>query len=87
VATTYDPATPYHGAQRLVHDLGNARLLTMDGDGHTAYGGNSGCVNTAVESYLFAVTLPPAGTVCVQDVPFTAPVPVPAPAAAGVGAG
>ncbi|SDY88481.1 TAP-like protein [Modestobacter sp. DSM 44400] len=39
--TTYDPVTPYPGALRLVQELGNARLLTMDGDGHTAYGGNS----------------------------------------------
>ena len=41
VATTYDPATPYRGAKSLVRDLGNARLLTMRGDGHTAYRGNS----------------------------------------------
>ena len=41
VATTYDPATPYRGALRLVRDLGNARLITMRGDGHTAYGGES----------------------------------------------
>jgi hypothetical protein len=37
VATTYDPATPYRGAKNLIRDLGNARLLTQRGDGHTAY--------------------------------------------------
>ena len=37
VGTTYDPATPYRGAKNLVRTLGNARLLTMRGDGHTAY--------------------------------------------------
>jgi hypothetical protein len=31
IGTTYDPATPYSGAVRLVEDLGNARLLTMEG--------------------------------------------------------
>ena len=38
VGTRYDPATPYKGAKRMVQQLGNARLLTMTGDGHTAYG-------------------------------------------------
>ena len=45
VATTYDPATPYRGAKNLVRDLGNARLLTQRGDGHTAYPGNSACID------------------------------------------
>jgi pimeloyl-ACP methyl ester carboxylesterase len=73
VATTHDPATPYPGALRLVAELANARLLTMDGDGHTAYGGNSACIDGAVEAYMVAGALPAAGTVCQQTVPFTAP--------------
>jgi pimeloyl-ACP methyl ester carboxylesterase len=73
VATTYDPATPYNGALNLVRDLGNARLLTMRGDGHTAYDGNSACIDAAVEAYLNVGTLPPAGTQCPQDVGFPAP--------------
>jgi hypothetical protein len=81
VATTYDPATPYRGAKALVRDLGNARLLTMNGDGHTAYGGNSACIDTAVDAYLLDGTLPDAGTVCQQDVPFVQPQPQPAAAA------
>ena len=70
VATTYDPATPYRGSVGLVDQLKNARLLTMQGDGHTAYGGNSACIDAAVDAYLNAGTVPPAGTVCKQDVPF-----------------
>jgi len=77
VATTYDPATPYRGAKALVKDLGNARLLTMIGDGHTAYGGNSPCIDEAVDSYLLAGTLPDAGTTCRQEVPFGAEPPSP----------
>lgn len=73
VATTHDPATPYSGALSLTRDLGNARLVTMDGDNHTAYGGNSPCIDDAVEGYLFAGTLPPAGLTCEQDVPFEQP--------------
>jgi pimeloyl-ACP methyl ester carboxylesterase len=75
VATTYDPATPYRGAKNLVRDLGNARLLTQRGDGHTAYPGNSACIDAAVEAYVNATTLPAPGTKCVQDLGFPAPAP------------
>ena len=78
VATTYDPATPYPGALRTVRELGNARLVTMQGDGHGAYPGGSACVRTAVDAYLVDLTLPAAGLVCQQEVPFAAPQPVPA---------
>jgi pimeloyl-ACP methyl ester carboxylesterase len=76
VATTYDPATPYRGALELVRELGNARLITMRGDGHTAYGGNSACIDDAVNAYLLDGTLPAPGTVCRQEVPFEQPQPV-----------
>jgi pimeloyl-ACP methyl ester carboxylesterase len=77
IGTTYDPATPYSGAVRLVEDLGNARLLTMEGDGHTAYGGNSACIDGATETYLVDGLLPAPGTVCQQEVPFVGLEPVP----------
>ena len=64
VATTYDPATPYRGAQSLVRDLGNARLLTVRGDGHTAYASGVACVDTLVESYVDSLALPEPGTSC-----------------------
>ncbi|MDX6593992.1 MAG: hypothetical protein QOJ13_3188 [Gaiellales bacterium] len=70
VATTFDPATPYGGALGLLRSLGNARLLTMRGDGHTAYPGNSPCIDRAVEAYLIRLVLPPRGKTCVQQVPF-----------------
>jgi pimeloyl-ACP methyl ester carboxylesterase len=74
VATTYDPATPYRGSVKLVRELGNARLLTMRGDGHTAYGnGSPDCIDPAIENYLFTLALPAPGTQCRQDVPFAAP--------------
>jgi pimeloyl-ACP methyl ester carboxylesterase len=82
IGTTHDPATPYRGAVTLVQELDNARLLSMEGDGHTAYGGNSPCVDSAAETYLFDGTLPAEGTVCQQEVPFTAPALTPAPAGA-----
>jgi len=70
VATTYDPATPYRPALRTAAQLGNDRLLTMRGDGHTAYGGNSQCIDDYVNAYIETLALPPAGTVCDQQVPF-----------------
>jgi pimeloyl-ACP methyl ester carboxylesterase len=76
VGTTYDPATPYRGAKRMVSELGNARLLTMQGDGHCAYGGNSACIDDAVQAYFERGTLPKVGTMCQQEVPFAQPEPV-----------
>ena len=68
VGTTYDPATPYVGAKAMVRQLGNARLLTMRGDGHTAYGGNSACIDEAVNAFLNDGDLPAPSTTCRQEV-------------------
>lgn len=73
VGTTYDPATVYRQARGLVHDLGNARLLTMKGDGHTAYGGNSACIDQAVDRYVIQLKLPAEGRKCKQQVAFPPP--------------
>jgi len=70
VATIYDPATPYRGALRTAAQLKNVRLLTMRGDGHTAYGGNSACIDEAVNRYVETLALPAKGTICLQEVPF-----------------
>ncbi|MET9144148.1 alpha/beta hydrolase [Streptomyces sp. NPDC004042] len=59
VGTTRDPATPYRWAQGLSAQLASARLLTFDGDGHTAYGRGSRCIDSAVDTYLLQGT-PPA---------------------------
>jgi pimeloyl-ACP methyl ester carboxylesterase len=69
VATTYDPATPYRGALRTAAQLGNVRLLTMRGDGHTAYGGESSCVDNSVNAYIETLALPAKGTICKQEFP------------------
>jgi pimeloyl-ACP methyl ester carboxylesterase len=73
VGTTYDPATPYRENKAMARELGNARLLTMRGDGHTAYFGNSQCIDDAVNAYVETLALPAAGTVCRQEVPFPLP--------------
>ena len=74
VGMTHDPATPYFQAQRLTADLGNARLLTFDADGHGAATSFDPCVLQAVAGYVIAGVLPEEGAVCVQQGdPFPAP--------------
>jgi pimeloyl-ACP methyl ester carboxylesterase len=67
IGTTFDPATPYRGSVAMTSQLGNATLLSMNGDGHTAYGGNSACIDTTVDAYLLSLTAPPANTLCEQE--------------------
>ena len=64
VGTSYDPATPYPWAVALSQQLATATLLTWIGDGHTAYGSGSQCIDSAIDSYFLTGTPPPAGTVC-----------------------
>ncbi|GGL89253.1 proteinase [Streptomyces fumigatiscleroticus] len=62
--TTRDPATPYRWAQALARQLSSARLLTYEGDGHTAYGRGSACIDSAINAYLLHGTPPAAGKRC-----------------------
>ncbi|MBT2383018.1 alpha/beta hydrolase [Streptomyces sp. ISL-11] len=64
VGTTRDPATPYPWARALAAQLSSGRLLTYDGDGHTAYTRGSACVDTAINRYLLTSTPPPASQKC-----------------------
>ncbi|WP_052847657.1 alpha/beta hydrolase [Streptomyces avicenniae] len=64
VGTLRDPATPYGWAEGLAEQLDSATLLTYDGDGHGAYGGNSSCVDAAVNTYLVEGTVPEENTTC-----------------------
>ncbi|MEU5089093.1 alpha/beta hydrolase [Streptomyces sp. NPDC021356] len=64
VGTTRDPATPYRWARSLAGQLSSARLLTYDGDGHTAFGRGSRCIDTAIDAYLLRGTPPSRGKRC-----------------------
>ncbi|QBJ91643.1 alpha/beta hydrolase [Streptomyces seoulensis] len=64
VGTTRDPATPYRWAQSLARQLSSGRLLTYEGDGHTAYGRGSSCVDSAIDTYLLHGTPPAPGKRC-----------------------
>lgn len=64
VGTTRDPATPYPWAKALAGQLSSGRLLTYEGDGHTAYGRGSDCIDGAIDSYLLTGTPPADGKRC-----------------------
>lgn len=64
VGTTRDPATPYRWARSLARQLASGRLLTYEGDGHTAYGRGSACIDSAIDTYLLHGTPPAEGKRC-----------------------
>ncbi|WP_431035596.1 alpha/beta hydrolase [Streptomyces sp. P6-2-1] len=64
VGTTRDPATPYRWARSLAAQLTSGRLLTYEGDGHTAYNRGSTCVDTTLTTYLLTGTPPTPDTTC-----------------------
>lgn len=64
IGTTRDPATPYAWSQGLAGQLSSGRLLTRDGDGHTAFMQGSECVDSAVDEYLVNGKAPEDGTRC-----------------------
>ncbi|WBB82358.1 alpha/beta hydrolase [Micromonospora sp. WMMD882] len=63
VGTTGDPATPYEQTPALAGMLGVGRVLTWDGEGHTAYP-QTACVTEAVDAYLVDLTVPREGLRC-----------------------
>jgi pimeloyl-ACP methyl ester carboxylesterase len=65
INASHDPITPIWGARTAVSELHNARLLTVDGDGHTSmFVEPSPCRQAAEAAYLTSLKLPQKGTVC-----------------------
>lgn len=59
IGTTGDPATPYEQAVALAtRVLSNAQLVTFNGEGHTAYGLDSACINRTVDNYFIKKLVP-----------------------------
>ena len=70
IGNRWDPATRYEDAVSTSKILGNARLLTVSGWGHTSLF-SSTCADNRASAYLLTGALPPAGTICKPDaVPF-----------------
>ena len=74
LANTGDPQTTYQDSVAMSRDLARARLVTVDGYGHTIANNPSTCaINDAVQ-YTLTGALPAPGTVCQQNgTPFPAP--------------
>ncbi|MDQ6849010.1 MAG: alpha/beta hydrolase [Actinomycetota bacterium] len=64
IGNLHDPATPYRGAKDLAATMGNAELLSWDGEGHTSYLEGSTCIDNYVNNYLISQQLPPENTTC-----------------------
>ena len=64
VSTRHDSATPYEWGVRLAEQLDHARLVSYDGNGHTAYRKGSECVDSVVDAYLINGTVPTADVSC-----------------------
>jgi pimeloyl-ACP methyl ester carboxylesterase len=66
VANLHDADTPYQMAVRASSELAHARLLTINGIGHTSMG-ESACATSDVTAYLLYGQLPANGAVCQPD--------------------
>ena len=64
ISTTGDPATPYEWGVALAQQLSNARLITYNGEGHTAYNKSNDCIQDAVDDYFIDGTVPAADPDC-----------------------
>ena len=51
----------------MSRELARARLLTVEGYGHTVLLNPSRCAQQYGDDYLVSLSLPPDGTVCQQD--------------------
>ena len=63
LGTTGDPATPYENAQGMARQLDSGVLVTLEGEGHTAYS-QSDCIRASVNAYLVDGAVPTDGTRC-----------------------
>ena len=74
IGNTGDPRTSYQDSVAMSRDLARARLLTVDGYGHTEFDNPSTCAIDYEVRYFLAGTLPPADITCPQNgAPFPTP--------------
>lgn len=64
IGTRHDPATPLAWARALDRQLDSGVLVVFEGDGHTALGRGSRCVDDIVTRYLARDRLPVDPTYC-----------------------
>lgn len=64
VGTTRDPATPYEWSEQLAEQLASGVLVSLDGDGHTAYARSNNCIDDAIDAFYVEGTVPEDGLTC-----------------------
>ena len=64
--TRYDPATPYEMTRPYADLYPDARMVTVNGWGHTTIG-KSACADAAITKYLVNLQAPADGSNCEQD--------------------
>jgi pimeloyl-ACP methyl ester carboxylesterase len=67
LGNTGDPILPYQNSVAMSRDLARARLLTVDGYGHSEAGNPSACATDYEIRYLLTGALPPPRTVCKEN--------------------
>lgn len=58
IGTSNDPATPYAWAKSLADQLESGVLISVEGEGHTAYNGSNRCVSEVVDEFFLNNTVP-----------------------------
>lgn len=66
IGTRYDPATPYQATRPYADLYRDARMVTVEGYGHTTLG-KSVCADNLISGYLIALKAPADGATCAQD--------------------
>ncbi|MEU8221289.1 alpha/beta hydrolase [Kribbella sp. NPDC048915] len=64
--TRHDPATPYEATRPYANLYPDARMVTVEGWGHTTIG-QSSCADRYITQYLTELQAPRDGVTCAQD--------------------
>ena len=67
IGVTNDPATPYKWAQDLTKVFTNAKLLTLNGDGHTGHNQGNECIDSVVNSYFLTGKIASEPLICAKS--------------------
>ena len=67
IGVTNDPATPYKWAQDLTKVFTNAKLLTLNGDGHTGHNQGNECIDSVVDSYFLTGKIASGPLICAKS--------------------
>jgi pimeloyl-ACP methyl ester carboxylesterase len=64
IGTSNDPATPYAWAKSLAGQLDSGVLISVEGEGHTAYNGGNACVDDTVDEFFLVGAVPEQDPEC-----------------------